>query len=552
MAFQTPAGEVWLLADEGWDKEYKHVKYFSSASDQQSYIMSTSDPERVLGEHKEGLQIVKDPLHGTIRLSGYQRTYWRCSYIAIKNQRISQRPSATDYPFLYAFVDDVRYVSNEAFEIDYTVDVFQTYFIGQGDCEVNKAYIRRTHLDAKNDKFGANLEPEPVTFSDYKLTDRKSPVWSSTYTNWSLLVYASRVFSGEAAHSQGLAGNITQGLVCNVFKGGFYKTGTSAMSDFAHFLNSLNDTNFEEIVNSIVGVVAVPGEFIQTKEINDERPNLGILASDTTYTKTIDNKIVKHKSGALDGYTPKNKKLYTYPYNCLHVTDGDKSSSDFRYEYFGSDDNYCDFICTLAIQPIPEAQLTAVYYGGDGAGNQCYEKKITMTDFPQIPIVNDAYKQWLGTSKIGTGVSMVAGGIGLVGSLMSGNGLGAIGSGLSLAHTIGSYADASANAQQTPPTVKSGSSSAMVAGNDKNFYFYQKCINAKDAERIDQFFSRYGYAINRIDSVQFTNDRFNQHYVQTSECLVTGGAPSVCIETIANALNKGVTFWKNDIGDYTL
>ena len=542
MAYTTPTGIIYLLKDIPFDKQYNHTKYFSSASAQHNWICQTN---HIIGSSnpKTAQNIIKDPIHGTIKISGHQENYIQCSYIAWSNTSIDGT-LPDKYVWNYAFVDDVRYMSNAVIEIDYSIDCLQTYLI-QGGCSVEKAYIKRTHT--QSDNFGANLEPEPVTFSDYKLTNRQSPIWNSTYTNWSLLVYASRVFNGPSAHSQGLAGNITQGLVCNVFKGGYYTSGTTAMSDFAHFLNSLDDTHFEEVVNSIVGVIAVPSEFITTE--NDA--NLGTLANDTPYIKTIDDVIVKHKSGTIDGYTPTNKKLFTYPYNCLHVTDGDKSSSDFRYEYFEDNTNYCDFKCTLAVQPVPEAQLTALNYAGGGANSESYDKKITMTDFPQIPIVNDSYKQWLGTSKIGTGVSMVAGGIGLVGSLMSGNGLGAIGSGLSLAHSIGSYADASANAQQTPPTVKSGSSSAMVAGNDKNFYFYQKCINKEDAERIDHFFSRYGYAVNRIATIHFTNERFNQHYVQTSECIVSGGAPSTVKDTIANAFNKGITFWKNDVGNYT-
>lgn len=36
----------------------------------------------------------------------------------------------------------------------------------------------------------------------------------------------------------------------------------------------------------------------------------------------------------IDGYKPKNKKLYTYPYNFYHVDNASGSELSLRYEFF--------------------------------------------------------------------------------------------------------------------------------------------------------------------------------------------------------------------------
>ena len=66
-----------------------------------------------------------------------------------------------------------------------------------------------------------------------------------------------------------------------------------------------------------------------------------IPESNTTYV----NGITLVGNETLDGYTPKNKKMYTYPYNFFNMDNGNGSNLQLRYEFF---DN-CDIKIFIAL-----------------------------------------------------------------------------------------------------------------------------------------------------------------------------------------------------------
>ena len=50
--------------------------------------------------------------------------------------------------------------------------------------------------------------------------------------------------------------------------------------------------------------------------------------------KRIIQKPIVTKNDTLDGYLPKNAKMYTYPYNFYHVDNASGSDLSLRYEFF--------------------------------------------------------------------------------------------------------------------------------------------------------------------------------------------------------------------------
>ena len=140
------------------------------------------------------------------------------------------------------------------------------------------------------------------------------------------------------------------------------------------------------------------------------------------------------------------------------------------------------------------------------------------------------------TMMIGTGlgVGALTGGIG--GATMAGTGLSNV---LDNLKTI--Y-----NHSLTPATVKGGVTNGdLVYSMEEGFTLYKRCIKRENAMIIDEFFSMFGYKINRVKAPNITG-RENWNYVKTINCNFDGdGIPQTDMETIRKMFDNGVTFWHN-------
>ena len=84
--------------------------------------------------------------------------------------------------------------------------------------------------------------------------------------------------------------------------------------------------------------------------------------------------------------------------------------------------------------------------------------------------------------------------------------------------------------------------------------FVQRCsIREVFARRIDEFFTRYGYKVNKFKEVNIhTRPVFN--FLKCSQARVEGSIPQEDLIAIKNILEKGITFWHDPskIYDYTV
>ena len=78
-------------------------------------------------------------------------------------------------------------------------------------------------------------------------------------------------------------------------------------------------------------------------------------------------------------------------------------------------------------------------------------------------------------------------------------------------------------------------------------------VPASVAASIDDFFTRFGYAMNRLTTPN-RSARPHWNYVKTAGCTVTGSVPADDMRKICGIYDVGVTWWKNpaEIGNYSL
>ena len=92
---------------------------------------------------------------------------------------------------------------------------------------------------------------------------------------------------------------------------------------------------------------------------------------------------------------------------------------------------------------------------------------------------------------------------------------------------------------------------AAFAARVANFETYCKCVNRDDAERIDRYFSTFGYAQNRVmQPMRCVREKWT--YLKTVDCLIHGNLPSDLCYELSGIYNTGITFWRNldEINEY--
>jgi hypothetical protein len=74
--------------------------------------------------------------------------------------------------------------------------------------------------------------------------------------------------------------------------------------------------------------------------------------------------------------------------------------------------------------------------------------------------------------------------------------------------------------------------------------FYKMTIKSEYARIIDDYFSMFGYKINRVKVPNITG-RTNWNYVKTIDCNFGGNIPQADMNIIRTMFNNGVTLWHN-------
>lgn len=543
MAYIVPNTDIVLCRDVPLDSSYDHTVDFADANAQWAYfyskrykVVSVNSYQRVM--------------NGRLRIECTMEDAIQCNYLYFRNNNFEDK-------FFYAFITGWYYINNITTEISYEIDVFQTFWF---DVRLLNVFVDREHDNT--DTMWANTIPENLEQGDY----------TSNY---------------EVAITPSNSGN-----VCI-----FYTTfnDDSTFSDFTVHTTSGDVEYVSGIVTGLNVIVRpnannseTPYAFLQ-RVINANKKD-GIIAMymcpfiPSTYAITQENKQFPKLWGTLDGYVPKNNKLYTYPYNLLHIQT-DTQGADFRYEFFKDAGHQCNFILRESLIPQPSITLIPSNYAGRTATNGG-EFRLTISDFPQCAWNADVFKVYLAqnaaslptklisegaSAALGIATAIGTGGASLampspstaVGFPMVNPSGGAPNAGMStggfqivnslsgIASTLAQLKDIS-----TRPPQQNGvqSATADYGMGYKNFMLERLSIRAEYARIIDDYFDMFGYATHRIKQPNLTG-RPHWNYVKTIGNTVDAlGVPDPYLKVMNAAFNNGITIWHNpnEVGYYGL
>lgn len=517
-----------------------HTMWFASRSAQQSYMQGACSVHEMSGAY-----FVR-PDRGFCRVDCESTKLYGCNYMMFQNP--------PDNMWWYAFIISVDYVNDTTCQVNFEIDVLQTWLVGM---KLTECYVEREHVN--DDTVGANILDEPVSTGElkYLATD------GCTELNTLDVVVESAVKpkvndDGSVSQDDSVGGFIGQYYCgCNKF---IWSNGLAGLSDF---LLQLNLCGAGSSISSIYLYphALVPGSW----NVNSDK---GIFTSGGQ-SLAIPSSIVWAPSTTvgttLDGYTPKNKKLLTYPYNFLRVTTYRGTYHDYRYEFFDGDPEF-----NVWGLPDPTADLYCAPNGYNGMGGFNVEY-VNLGGYAMASWTYNAYQNWLAQNSgsnlmnLISGAASVIGGVALAGATAGGSlavsgstiAAAAAGSGSagmiaggvgSLAGTAGGYI----NAQHAPDKIMGTTSAAALTAYGLNTFFaYRMGVRAQIARVIDEFFSMYGYEVDTVKVPNFTG-RAHWNYVKTRNACMRGEAPATDMSRINALLDSGVTFWHDaDVGNYS-
>ena len=511
------------------ESDYRHTYHFSSKDEQYNFFLSKKVKSLTNSSYQRRDSHIRFPANiEDLRI---------CNYVMFQNLDFSDK-------WYYAFIKEMKYSNSDMTEIYIDIDVMQTWFF---DYEVKSSFVEREHV--KDDTIGANTVPEQLETGEY--------IVNSVNKEQSLLItgaiigttidLSQDINKTEDNHSGGAEYN-------GVYSGVKYYSVPN--KEYANTLLSKLANNGKS--DAVVSLFMAPALYIYVDATKTYFP---VTQESTVTTKkwssgNADQQI--YKPSSINGYTPKNKKLLTYPYNYLLMSNNAGGGAIYKYEMFKNPDNssLCSFNINFALTPGCSIRLIPQNYNGASSNN---EEGLNLGKYPICSWANDTYINWLTQNSINLGVQAVtsvgtiAAGIGMIatgGGALAGAGM--ITSGLtSIASTVGEVYQHKLQPPQAEGNLNSGD--VTFSQKDLTFTAYQMSIKSEYARIIDEFFSMFGYKVNRV-KVPNKNHRSHYWYIKTIDINIDGAIPNEDMKIIKENYDKGITFWRSSstITDYSV
>lgn len=158
----APNSIIYLCNDVPLDSTYDDSIAFASAAAQESYFSGKAKRTFTAQSYAR----VSD---GVVRLEVNPNDIYDCNYMMFRNTSYGTK-------WFYAFINDIRYINNGRADIQFTLDVLQTWLF---DMDLGVAFVERMHT--ASDNAGDNLQPEPVTLGEIQTYNIQASGWFNNY-----------------------------------------------------------------------------------------------------------------------------------------------------------------------------------------------------------------------------------------------------------------------------------------------------------------------------------------------------------------------------------
>lgn len=344
----VPNTTIYILNNIPLNKSYEHTVYYHDRDTQAQAFMKYK--KYTLTDYSYQRSQL-----GTIRVALKYEQLIDCNYLMFKNTNFENK-------WFYAFITGIGYVSNDVTDVYYDLDVMQTWCY---DYTFGKTFVERHH-DAYDRLYG-NTVPEGLELgSEYRLIQGKSYSYAKPLA-W--VIIATTTVKDESAYQ-------ISGIITGVYSG----LRVYYIEDIGELTRIIGKFINEGLEDAIAAFYQVPKidkyhmSEVQTDEITfTQQMNLG------------------------NGYKPRNKKLFSYPYSFLEVYNTLGTSVELKFDQF---ENIGASTVTFKVEKVifPQANvvITPKWYRGYMWD---YEYSSVYGLFPTCSFAGDAFKVWWAQNK---------------------------------------------------------------------------------------------------------------------------------------------------------
>lgn len=510
----NPNTTIKILHNVPLNDRQEHTIYFADSSAQSSYFSG-------LAKYTFEEQTYQRVKRGYIRIAKNAESLYDCNYLMFQN-------SAFGNKWFYAFIKSAEYINNGVSEIEFEIDVMQTWFF---DYELQECFVEREH--SATDVAGEHTLDENLELGDYIVQQHKK--------------------AGVSAE----LGIIVDSTVGPDYQDGTYGAYTMNNKEVPTGLSPMHFPYATNFMNWVSGR-GISGNITDQSQIEDNRARaqkgiidlrIGVALSNLTAEKRVVT--IDFNLNSIGSYVPHNKKLLTSPYMTLYVTNLNGDSAEYPLEYFVN--RQPSFYLLLDSYLNSPSMLYPINYKGMSENK---EEFISLDTSLFLPTSTDMYTQWLAQAKASVPAIVTQGGntAGMMTALTGDPIIGLATGGVSILNGIKDLMAQKKQAELQPPQAKSNATGNTMYWNDMiDFFIMIKTIRPEIAKSIDDYFSRFGYATNR-NKVPNTDVRPHWCYTKTAGCTIKGSIPADDMRKICSIYDKGITFWKkgDEVGNYTL
>ena len=520
----TPQSDIFLLKCP-LEIDSLHTLDFTNATAQHTYFNSLPKIEM-----DNATYMRKD---GRLYFDASFDTCLPYNYCMYQNEGYSNK-------WFYAFVTDLRYESNNSCSCNLVTDVFQTW---QFDVTYHQSFIERFMPAKQYDTIGSYTYPEDFELGDYVSNDTDEV---SELKTQNLVLGVTLKPSDLSVSVNGCYQNIPTGCAYYTFP-----VSTTGIGDCQEVLQALTDSTRQDAVTSL---------FLAPSVLCSSTNEGGYARITNSYSPVVYTETLSTNISTIDGYTPKNNKLFTFPYYYILVTNGAGGSTILKPELW---DDHSDKKYRVYASLTPGCSVIGVPINYKGLAI-AWEEAMALGKYPQLNYSTDQFTNWQTQNGLNNTIQQVAGGVNAVAgagtlahsltSIMAGG----IGDGAGRDLTMGAnqYVGGMLQtlgamqqkylAKLVPPQFEGNVNSGDVfsSTNEITFRFNWMSIRAEYARRIDHIFDMYGYRVNRLMMIN-NNTRSNWNFIKTIDANITGNIPETDMQKYKGLYNNGITIWHN-------
>lgn len=543
---------VLKLYNVPWNNFYHDTVIFKNKAEQAAYhnILYYDSTSKYTFSQMRKFRIGEN-----ILIKGEIEDIQKCNYLSYNSNGFTY----------YAFIRFVSWINENLISISYDIDVLQTYMFNclvdesTGKSKIPECLVEREHVS--NDSYFANLESENLQVNGTYCVKRlnifeyfNNPIGNISPSNDNKTAWVYLVFAKNKNLDKPLSDTTYYSPVEDI---GYIKSAIATYIVTADSLDFFIAQIYENKrdINSIIAICPIPRDFFEVDsatnklKLKDFKNALSLSFTLPTMLKT-------------GNISVKNKKCYNSEFlkmTILNTSNGNSEININDLQRAGNQQGNLFVNLKVYLSPSPYGAFVITDTDIDSwISENTFTNSgtlITSSQLPAIPIISDAYENWIRTRQNAVNLSLISSatqtilsGMGALAMGATGNVVGGAALTLSAFQGVTGLATNALSKRIEESTAKTASNNIIcVSSNGFDIYNCNFPIiiitvpNKEDMKRIDDYFQAFGYKINAIKTPNiFTREKWN--FLKTNNSKVIGDCPRDYSRRIDEILNAGIRF----------